>query len=104
MQYEQQTPPPEANSAFLFMALALVVNVLWIFTVGFWSVIGFCLIFSFWKRQVTLTGMRNAERQSLDYEGLRVELRHLSSKLWMITVIQYIVWFVFWQSTKHTQS
>ena len=93
--------PPEANKAFLFMALALIVNVLWISTVGFWSVIGFSLIFSFWKRHVTLTAMRNAEMQAMDYEGLRIELRHLASKLWMITILQYVVWFVFWKSTKH---
>ena len=91
---------PEAKSAPTFAALALIVCALWVFTVGFWSMIPFALGFSFVKRHVTLTGMRNAEVYASDMDQLRVELRHLNSKLWMITTLQYVVWLLFWLAMK----
>ncbi|SRR6266480_3824493 len=72
---------PEAKTAPMFAALAVIVCILWMFTIGFWSVIPFALGFSFVKRRVTLTGKRNAEIYVSDIDQLRVELRHLNSKL-----------------------
>lgn len=93
-------PPPEACHAFLFAALAIIVNVSWIFTVGFWSAIGFSLVFSFWKKHVTFASMQHSEMNVTNYEELRTELRKLSSKLWTITLIQYVVWIYVWQTIK----
>jgi hypothetical protein len=91
---------PEAKTAPMFAVLALIVCGLWVFTVGVWSVIPFALGFSLVKRQVTLTGMRNADMYASDIDQLRLELRHLNSKLWMITTLQYVVWLLFWLATK----
>ena len=91
---------PEAKTAPLFALLALIACILWAVPIGFLSAIAFALVFSFVKRQVTLTGMRKADAYATNVEQLRLELRHLNSKLWMITILQYVVWLLFWIGTK----
>ena len=86
-----QQLPPEAHLRPLFTFAAFALWILWIYLIGFWSSLTYVFGFSLWKRQVTLQSFSNSQFHDQDLEQFRTELRHLNSKLTMITIVQFLV-------------